>query len=311
MGKRKKYERRKRSSSDSDEIYKRHELEKDADISVSDTLSAANSVLFEDVLPTFKETTVTMATGGQSDDIATIQDTLKEVSSRITKIMNSQDGLRQMLDSKLDKLKHDLTASIDNKISALRDDLAMNISRESNKIDQVHTTIQSLQSRMDAMENLPVNGIDNEGVGGAGPNTDIAALRTRMFVSLLAALCTRTAKSSSQRRTTRLRLWVTTSIESELPMPLGRPPLVMISFRDVEEKVLVLRNKYVLKDTAPYKQVFIKSSKSHAERLIELNARTLLRQLPQGKNFRVAANGRIRTRENNGRQNQPQPQDQQ
>jgi hypothetical protein len=46
-----------------------------------------------------------------------------------------------------------------------------------------------------------------------------------------------------------------------------------------------------------YKNVYIKSSKSHAERLIELNARTLLSQLPQGKNFRVDANGRIRSRQ--------------
>ncbi len=52
----------------------------------------------------------------------------------------------------------------------------------------------------------------------------------------------------------------------------------------------------VLKDSETYKDVYIKSSKSHAERLIELNARTLLRELPQGHNFRVDANGRIKQR---------------
>ena len=87
-----------------------------------------------------------------------------------------------------------------------------------------------------------------------------------------------------------------------------RPPLIKISFRNVKEKILVLRNKSLLKEKAPYKEVYINSSKSHAERLIELNARTLLRQLPQGSNFRVDANGRIRPREKTDRQDQQQRQ---
>ena len=72
---------------------------------------------------------------------------------------------------------------------------------------------------------------------------------------------------------------------------------VKISFRSTQEKVLVLKNKNVLKDINPFKNVYIKTSKSHAERLIELNARMVLRQLPQGNNFRVDANGRIRARQ--------------
>ena len=53
----------------------------------------------------------------------------------------------------------------------------------------------------------------------------------------------------------------------------------------------------LIKDSAHYKDVYIKSSKSHAERLIELNARTILRQIPQGNNFWVDSNGRIRPRQ--------------
>lgn len=76
----------------------------------------------------------------------------------------------------------------------------------------------------------------------------------------------------------------------------GRPGLVKISFRSREEKVLVLRNKMKLKHSADYKRVFLRSSKSHAERLIELNARTVLRSLPNGRNFIVDASGRIKPR---------------
>ena len=76
----------------------------------------------------------------------------------------------------------------------------------------------------------------------------------------------------------------------------NKPGYVKVSFRTCDEKVLVLRNKMVLKDIDDYSNVFIKSSKSHAERLIELNARAILRELPQGRNFRIDANGRIRQR---------------
>ncbi|KAH3818057.1 hypothetical protein DPMN_102823 [Dreissena polymorpha] len=52
-----------------------------------------------------------------------------------------------------------------------------------------------------------------------------------------------------------------------------------------------------LKDLQQYSDVYVKSCKSHAERLIEMNARALLRQMPDGKNFRVDANGRIQPRQ--------------
>ena len=51
-----------------------------------------------------------------------------------------------------------------------------------------------------------------------------------------------------------------------------------------------------LKDSEEFKNVYLKSSKSHAERLIELNARAILRELPQGWSLRVDSNGRIKPR---------------
>lgn len=42
-----------------------------------------------------------------------------------------------------------------------------------------------------------------------------------------------------------------------------------------------------------YKNVFLRGSKTHTERLLELNARTLLNELLHGKDFRITSNGRI------------------
>ena len=74
---------------------------------------------------------------------------------------------------------------------------------------------------------------------------------------------------------------------------VNKPGLVKISFSSVDEKVQVLRAKRTLGQIEGYRSVFLRSSKSHTERLIELNAKTLLGEMPNGKNFRITANGRI------------------
>ena len=74
---------------------------------------------------------------------------------------------------------------------------------------------------------------------------------------------------------------------------------LIISLADVNQKILVLRNKSQLKNHREFKRVYIQSAKSHVERLLELNARTLLRELPQGRSYRVSGNGRILRRQGN------------
>jgi hypothetical protein len=74
----------------------------------------------------------------------------------------------------------------------------------------------------------------------------------------------------------------------------GKPGLVKITLSKPDEKVLVLRSKWSLKNSRDYTEVFLQSCRSRAERVIVQNARAVLRQLPDGgKNFRVDGNGRI------------------
>lgn len=61
-----------------------------------------------------------------------------------------------------------------------------------------------------------------------------------------------------------------------------KPGLVKISFSTLQENIQVLRNKRKLETSEKFKRVFLKSSKSHTDRIIELNARTLLKEIPHG-----------------------------
>lgn len=69
-----------------------------------------------------------------------------------------------------------------------------------------------------------------------------------------------------------------------------------ISLRNTDEKVKVLRKKIKFKQSERYRNVYIKSSKSRVDRLIEMNARAVLRNLPDRHTLRVDATGRITTR---------------
>ena len=78
-----------------------------------------------------------------------------------------------------------------------------------------------------------------------------------------------------------------------LPSKTNKPGLLKIEFQSLEEKIQVLRNKQKLKNHRAYEKCFLRSSKSHAERLMEANLATLLDHLPIRNQFRVAGNGRL------------------
>lgn len=72
-----------------------------------------------------------------------------------------------------------------------------------------------------------------------------------------------------------------------------RPGLVKVELSSAQEKVSVLRRKSELKDSESFNNVYVYSAKSHAERMMELNFRTLIRETAVGRDFYLATNGRM------------------
>ena len=77
-----------------------------------------------------------------------------------------------------------------------------------------------------------------------------------------------------------------------------KPSLVKIAFLSLEQKIEVLRAKQKLTNSQEFNKVRIWSSKTHNERLLEINCKTLLNLIPGGNNYRLAANGRMVPRDN-------------
>ncbi|KAJ0022556.1 hypothetical protein NQD34_014690 [Periophthalmus magnuspinnatus] len=71
------------------------------------------------------------------------------------------------------------------------------------------------------------------------------------------------------------------------------PGVVKVAFASVKEKVAVLRGKFNLKSNDKFKKVYIKTAKSHMDRVMEENFKVLLRDLPNGKDYYVSSNGKL------------------
>lgn len=61
----------------------------------------------------------------------------------------------------------------------------------------------------------------------------------------------------------------------------------------MQDKLKILREKKQLKNGGKIQNLFMRGSKTHTERFLELNARTLLKELERGKYFRITSNERI------------------
>ena len=60
--------------------------------------------------------------------------------------------MKRMFESKIDRLRSDLMANVDSKMRTRRDELSLDIGREASPTDQMLTTIQSMQTRLDCLE---------------------------------------------------------------------------------------------------------------------------------------------------------------
>lgn len=222
-----------------------------------------------------------------------------------------QDTNRSALESKIDRMKNELTEDIEKKIQSLRNDITQELSQESERLDSVFRTVQSLQGRLESLESNQSNTtahMDTGNSNGAhtfrpnyGDDSDISVIVS----GLPPLLDGETLLQKANDIITALGLevdqnvQVMSTVRFRMRDPV-RPGLVKITLRNRDEKINVLRNKMKLKTSQTFSEVYIKSYKSHAERLIELNARAILRQLPQGRNFRVDANGRIQAKPQHG-----------
>ena len=221
--------------------------------------------------------------------------------------------MKRMVESKIDKLRSNVLSTIDEKIRVLKLDLDLDIGRESRRIDDLMNSVQTLTLRFDQFEqNAQGDEIPNGGVGqGAGVsrglfnvplnplnNNDVTVIAKDLpYIEGEDLLMTARNLIGTMGEDVYSNVNVVAASRMRARYR-NKPGLVKISLANVEQKILVLRNKRKLRDSIEFKRVYLEGAKSHVERLIEINTRAILRELPQGRAYRVAGNGRLLRRQN-------------
>lgn len=211
------------------------------------------------------------------------------IADAVSNLQKGKKELQSSFDKKFDKFRNEFMASTDDKFKAMKSDFDLELGRHQNQIDSLSRSIDTLIERIQKVENLerpdwkqelasnPLNDPERTIiVSNLKQNQDEDILETA--TDLVRCLSDSASVVAALRLKSRLN---------------GKPGLVKISFQSTEEKIEVLRRKRDLREVDVYKSVFLRSSKSHAERLIELNAKTILNQIPSGNQFRITSNGRI------------------
>lgn len=235
-----------------------------------------------------KESSTMGATGG-SDSNADIVTLLQDLKS-------GQESLKRTLESKIDKLRHELNASITDKIKAMKDDMHLELGILDKKFEELERKTNARLVAIEQIQNVPrpeghdaansqsINPLkDTErcviamGVHYSGESEDLGAIVQRLVDTL-----------NSTRETIQPVAWM------RLPQrDQNKPPLVKIALENREQKVNVLKMKKNLKENADFRHVWIRSSQTHAERLLHLNFKKFLSIVPEGKNYRLTGSGRV------------------
>lgn len=86
-------------------------------------------------------------------------------------------------------------------------------------------------------------------------------------------------------------------VNAERMVPKGRGRgIIRVEFRSLQDKVAVLRRKRSLRENKEFQRVYIHNAKSHTERLMDVNLRTLLKEFPWGKDYFLTGSGQLTRR---------------
>lgn len=178
-------------------------------------------------------------------------------------------------------MRKDVLATIDDKIKAVKVDLDLQFACWDKRFADLEAELNSLKSVSGLKQDKTVNNCELTVIAtnlslrpGKQPLDDTKDLISALGSDISSKVKITDASRCPDRNT-------------------GKPPLLKIAFDNLEQKIEVLRSKKRLTSKPEYKRVYVYGSKTHTERILELNAKTLLSEFPNGNQFRVTGNGRI------------------
>ena len=198
---------------------------------------------------------------------------LKLIKDSLRIIRSDQTLMKQSLESSLESFRLSVTQTLNQQFKMLEERIDNETSVLVSRLDDVEARIARLEQKprdpFDPEVTIVATGIKSS------PNEDIQGVAEKIVkyeLGLMSIAIVRTIRLGQRD---------------------GRSGIVKIEFKTAEDKIKVLKNKQKLKESTEYNRVFLRSSLSHSGRLIQLNFKTILEEIPNGGNYRVTGSGRL------------------
>lgn len=204
-----------------------------------------------------------------------------EIKRLLIEMRKEQQSLRQSVETRLSNLEETISNRMKKEFSEMRDHVDIEVTKLSDKIEMLEQKVAYLEVSSDNKRNEPFD-----------PEVTVVALNMREHVE------EEIFDVAEEMIQNALGLEDISPVNVlRLKSKTGKPGVVKIECRNKEDKIEILRNKNKLKDTRDYKKVYLRTSMSHSDRLMQSNFQQILRVMPDGHRFRMTGNGRIILRE--------------
>ena len=213
-------------------------------------------------------------------------DILKSLDS----IKKGQENIVSRLESKIEKFKNDMTKMFDLRMKELKEEIYSDMGVITKRLESVELSVKK------AMEegNIPILPSASETNHKCGCKEPFDPTRTVVIMGIK-----ETPGEDLQAIVDGLILNglkitnITPTAVLRTKSRNGKSGIIKAEFESLENKLTILRAKLKLKEHRSYHYVYMRSSKSHVERLAELNTKTLLAELNKEDEFTFTGSGRL------------------
>jgi hypothetical protein len=232
----------------------------------------------------------------QLNSDSTTMQSQPNIVAMFEELKKGQIGLRQSLESRIDRLRNDIERSIETKLNAFKNDIYLDFGKLERRIEIMENEWKNAQPSMQRISDATIRTSVDDVCA-----TKDEALRT-VDKCIIAHGLPFEREENLNAKVHDLLQALGPEIHCQLNViatmrlnqrNVGKPPLVKIAFATVEEKIMTLRAKSNLKDVAKYRYVWLRKSETHAERLLRLNVQKLLDNMPNGKDYMFTGSGRL------------------
>lgn len=206
---------------------------------------------------------------------------LADIRIMIRNLAASVDSCRDSLSKRVDSLEVNIKTEIKQDIKQLQEYVDINIAQVMSRVEAVEGKVDAIQQQQQIQENKEYDPEVTVVAIGLHYEED-EEIHDKVSHMLRRGLGIRDMPVVRAKRMSRNG---------------NRPGIVKIQLRSLDDKKKVLRAKSELKNTHDFSRVYLRSAFTHAERLMDLNFRTLLKKIPGCQNMRITGNGRLIERE--------------